>query len=150
MSVTAIVVNFNAGAALQRCVQSLLDSSLRPRVLVVDNASLDDSARNLPALYGAAAGVETLFNPRNHGYAPALNAAARGVDPLDHNHATQELIRRLKSRLEQPTADGFGYRVDLDLRPEGRSGVLANSIKSASTRPPYWNTTSRSRKSKRH
>ncbi len=80
MSVTAIVVNFNAGAALQRCVQSLLDSSLRPRVLVVDNASLDDSARNLPALYGAAAGVETLFNPRNHGYAPALNAAARGVE----------------------------------------------------------------------
>jgi glutamate-ammonia-ligase adenylyltransferase len=52
-------------------------------------------------------------------------------DPLVQNQATAQLIRRLKQQLELPTAEGFGYRVDLDLRPEGRSGVLANSVEAA-------------------
>jgi len=53
------------------------------------------------------------------------------LDPLDYNHAVSGLIRLLKTRLEQPTSEGFGYRVDLDLRPEGRTGVLANSVDAA-------------------
>ena len=55
------------------------------------------------------------------------------LDPLEHNHAIGRLIRHLKTQLEQPTAEGFGYRVDLDLRPEGRTGVLANSVDAALT-----------------
>jgi glutamate-ammonia-ligase adenylyltransferase len=55
----------------------------------------------------------------------------RGCDPLEHNHALVGLIRHLKQQLEAPTAEGFSYRVDLDLRPEGRSGVLANSVEAA-------------------
>ena len=56
---------------------------------------------------------------------------ADDVDPLECNHAAARVIRHLKTQLEQPTAEGFGYRVDLDLRPEGRSGVLANSVDAA-------------------
>jgi glutamate-ammonia-ligase adenylyltransferase len=37
----------------------------------------------------------------------------------------------LKTRLEAPALGGFSYRVDLDLRPEGRSGVIANSSEAA-------------------
>ena len=48
------------------------------------------------------------------------------VDPLEHNHAVARLIRRLKSALELRSEDGFGYRVDLGLRPEADTGVLAN------------------------
>ena len=48
------------------------------------------------------------------------------VDPLEHNHAVARLIRRLKSALEARSEDGFGYRVDLGLRPEADTGVLAN------------------------
>jgi glutamate-ammonia-ligase adenylyltransferase len=48
------------------------------------------------------------------------------VDPLEHNHAVARLIRRLKSALEVRSEDGFGYRVDLGLRPEADTGVLAN------------------------
>jgi glutamate-ammonia-ligase adenylyltransferase len=48
------------------------------------------------------------------------------VDPLEHNHAVARLIRRLKSALEARCEDGFGYRVDLGLRPEADTGVLAN------------------------
>ncbi|HEY8153728.1 MAG TPA: hypothetical protein VII72_06320 [Myxococcota bacterium] len=50
------------------------------------------------------------------------------LDPLEHNHAVARLIRRLKSALEVRNEDGFGYRVDLGLRPEADTGVLANPI----------------------
>jgi glutamate-ammonia-ligase adenylyltransferase len=54
-----------------------------------------------------------------------------GADPLDAQQATARLIQHLKARLEQPADDGFGYRVDLNLRPEGRAGVLANPVDAA-------------------
>ena len=79
MSITAIVVNFNAGEALQRCVQSLLDSTAHVNVVVSDNASTDGSAANLRSLYGAYPGIEILFNPANLGFAAAVNAVARMV-----------------------------------------------------------------------
>jgi glutamate-ammonia-ligase adenylyltransferase len=52
-------------------------------------------------------------------------------DDLERNRAVGRLIQRFKGQLDAPSADGFGYRVDLDLRPEGRTGVLANSIAAA-------------------
>jgi glutamate-ammonia-ligase adenylyltransferase len=48
------------------------------------------------------------------------------ADPLEHNHAVARLIRRMKTALEARGEDGFGYRVDLGLRPEADTGVLAN------------------------
>jgi glutamate-ammonia-ligase adenylyltransferase len=54
-----------------------------------------------------------------------------GVDPLEHNDAVGRLIRHLKGQFEAPSDDGFAYRIDLNLRPEGRSGVLANSVDAA-------------------
>jgi glutamate-ammonia-ligase adenylyltransferase len=44
---------------------------------------------------------------------------------------TAAWVRHFKSGLEEPTVDGFGYRIDLDLRPEGRAGVLANPVDAA-------------------
>ena len=54
-----------------------------------------------------------------------------GADPLDAQQSTSRLIQHMKARLEQPEGDGFGYRVDLNLRPEGRAGVLANPVDTA-------------------
>jgi glutamate-ammonia-ligase adenylyltransferase len=53
------------------------------------------------------------------------------VDALEHNHAVARLIRRLKTALEARSEDGFGYRVDLGLRPEADTGVLANPVEVA-------------------
>jgi glutamate-ammonia-ligase adenylyltransferase len=58
---------------------------------------------------------------------------APGADPLEAKDAAARLIRVLKTRLEEPGDEGFGYRVDLNLRPEGRSGVLANPVDAALT-----------------
>ena len=37
-------------------------------------------------------------------------------------------IRELKKRLEERTGEGFAYRVDLDLRPEGPAGALVRGV----------------------
>lgn len=54
-----------------------------------------------------------------------------GSDPIERAAEMAQLVRLLKSNLERPTEEGFGYRVDLDLRPEGRVGVLANPVDAA-------------------
>ena len=77
MSVTALIINFNAGQSLQPCVQALIDSSVKPQILVLDNASSDDSAVNLKSLYGSFPGLEIVFNPSNMGFAKAVNIAVR-------------------------------------------------------------------------
>ncbi len=79
MSITALVINFNAGTALNECVQSLMASSVRPRIVVVDNASTDRSAENLRQLYGNQPSMEILSNPANLGFARAVNAVAKNV-----------------------------------------------------------------------
>jgi len=77
MSIDTIIVNYNAGKALQQCVNALLASTGHTKVTVVDNASDDGSAENLHNFYGNHQGVEFLFNPGNLGFAPAVNAVAR-------------------------------------------------------------------------
>lgn len=107
MSVTAIVVNYNAGQALQRCVQALLGGSLRPDVLVLDNASTDGSASRLNQVYGNHSGVQILYNPRNLGFAPAVNrmverATAEWILIINPDCVIgQDSLRLLKHALEQ-------------------------------------------------
>ncbi|HEY7375450.1 MAG TPA: bifunctional [glutamate--ammonia ligase]-adenylyl-L-tyrosine phosphorylase/[glutamate--ammonia-ligase] adenylyltransferase [Polyangia bacterium] len=68
-------------------------------------------------------------------YFYSTDAGAAGEASLHHYYA--ELSRRVSAALEQPTADGMVFRVDLRLRPEGRSGPLCNSIAAAET---YYET----------
>ena len=52
MSIETIIVNYNAGETLQKCVQALLDGNEASSVTIVDNASSDHSAENLRDIYG--------------------------------------------------------------------------------------------------
>lgn len=49
-------------------------------------------------------------------------------DPDHYQKQVVDCIRHLSRTLEQHTAEGFLYRVDLKLRPWGRSGPLAMSV----------------------
>jgi N-acetylglucosaminyl-diphospho-decaprenol L-rhamnosyltransferase len=74
-----IIVNWNAGDQLRRCVDSIAPCArtgfeLR-RVVVVDNASTDRSAEGLD---GRALHVHVIRNPRNRGFAAACNQGAAG------------------------------------------------------------------------
>lgn len=72
-----IIVNFNAGEWLERCVASVCAQTLLPfEVILVDNASSDGSAKNIgdkfPSVYVIAAS-------QNMGFSAANNLAVRTV-----------------------------------------------------------------------
>jgi hypothetical protein len=72
-TVSVVVVNWNAGGALARCLASLEPVvATGGEVVVVDNASADDSMR---ACAGRA-GMRTLALPVNVGFARGANAGA--------------------------------------------------------------------------
>ena len=72
--VDVVIVTFGGGADLPACVAALQrQGSIVNRVLVIDNASPDDTA----ARAGALAGVEVIANEENLGYAAAMNQAYR-------------------------------------------------------------------------
>ncbi len=79
MSVTTIIVNFNAGELLQQSVGALRNSTAHTTIIIVDNASSDGSAQKLRHLYGDTQNIEFLFNPSNLGFAAAANAVAARV-----------------------------------------------------------------------
>ncbi len=71
-----IIVNYDSGERLRRCLLSVLAQQPPPkRVLVVDNASTDGSATSLPE------GVELVQRTGNGGFAAAL------LDGLAASHA---------------------------------------------------------------
>lgn len=50
------------------------------------------------------------------------------LGPHDFHQIVVEISRRMGSLLSEVTKDGFCLRVDYDLRPEGKTGALANSL----------------------
>jgi N-acetylglucosaminyl-diphospho-decaprenol L-rhamnosyltransferase len=66
----AVVVNYNAGEALQACIASVLAQDPSPELVVVDNSSTDGSVE---ALGRSCPGVRVLRSGGNLGYARAAN-----------------------------------------------------------------------------
>jgi len=91
----------------------------------------DEAAVEVPALFalGKLGGRELNFSSDVD--LLFLYHPPSGVDPFEHHDAVGRLIRHFKRELEAQSQDGFAYRVDLNLRPEGRSGVLANPVDAA-------------------
>ena len=74
--VTALIVNYNSGAWLERCIRTLRGRHGRfPLIEVVDNDSSDHSASGLPDLEG----LRVRHAPRNLGFARGVNTAARAA-----------------------------------------------------------------------
>lgn len=83
-SVDVVVVNWNTGPCLGNCLRSIVRtdrSRLRvARIVVVDNASTDDSLRGLSA---GGIPLDIVRNATNRGFAVACNqGAARGTSEL--------------------------------------------------------------------
>jgi len=80
MTVSTIIVNFNAGEVLQQCIEALLKSTVQTQITVVDNASSDKSAENALKLFKNHEAIRFQFNPVNLGFAPAVNSVARRAE----------------------------------------------------------------------
>ncbi len=77
LTIDVVVVNFNGGDYLTRCVQSVLASEHPVNLIVVDNCSSDGSAQQIEA---ESIGIHTLrvvHNEVNVGFSRAVNQAAK-------------------------------------------------------------------------
>ncbi|HVO76660.1 MAG TPA: glycosyltransferase family 2 protein [Candidatus Bathyarchaeia archaeon] len=110
-----VVVNWNAGAQLRRCLDSLAETGRvgfeLARVVVVDNDSRDGSAEGLeyPGMP-----LAVVRNPRNEGFAVACNRGASGsrADYIMFLNPDTELfpdsIARPVAFMERPESRGIG------------------------------------------
>lgn len=73
--IAVIIVNFNAGEHIRTCIESVIAdlAVVSSTVVVVDNASTDDSDR----LVKHMPGVSLIRNDTNRGFGAAVNQAAR-------------------------------------------------------------------------
>lgn len=79
-AVEIIVVNYNSGDALVRCVGSVLAQELPVNITVIDNASADLSVALLRETVGSLENLAILQSDENLGFAKAVNEAARSLD----------------------------------------------------------------------
>lgn len=77
--ITIIIVNWNAGDLLAACIESILrfHSDLVDGVVIVDNASSDESLRRVEALDMESVPLTILRNSCNRGFAASCNQGAR-------------------------------------------------------------------------
>lgn len=115
-----IIVNYNAGAHLRRCLAALANQHLVPRtVVLVDNASTDGSLNGLEQDYP---GLIVVRSPRNLGFAAANNL---GVQAAAHSTwiatlnpdafpAPEWLEQLMRATREHPETDMFACCLLLD------------------------------------
>jgi GT2 family glycosyltransferase len=78
--IETVIINYNAGGALARCVSAVFAQSIATRVTVVDNASTDDSLDLLRTATSDSQDLEILVNEANLGFAKAVNAAVSRLE----------------------------------------------------------------------
>jgi GT2 family glycosyltransferase len=122
MSATVIIVNYNAGPLLARCIGCLAQQTVKPaRVIVIDNGSTDGSLEGLPALEGLQ--VERMN--ANLGFAAGNNRAiamcgTEFVALLNPDAFAQPdwLEQLLAAAAAHPEAAAFGSLQLADADPE--------------------------------
>ncbi len=72
-AVDVVIINYNAGEALTRCVRSVLSQETPVRITVSDNASTDGSVETLERALGDVDDLSIERNERNLGFARAVN-----------------------------------------------------------------------------
>ncbi len=71
--ISVIIVNYNAGALLRACVDSILSCPVAVEIIVVDNASQDASLGSIQGMPN----VQVIRNPVNVGFASGCNTGLR-------------------------------------------------------------------------
>ena len=129
MTVAVLIVNWNGGDLLRRCLESL-EKQRRPadQIVVVDNASTDDS---LARAAGSLTRVSLVRLKENVGFARANNIAAREAKDVDalallnpDAFADPGWLEALVAAAErEPTAAMFASQMLLASSPERLDGA---------------------------
>jgi len=122
-----VIVTYRSGEVIDTCLRHLLASDVKAEIVVVDNASADDSAE----VAARHEGVSVIRNPDNRGFAAAVvqGVAATGGDPIVLLNPDTEVepgcLRRLVEALEDPQVAIAGCKV---LDTDGRTIQHAGGI----------------------
>ncbi|MGV6826866.1 MAG: glycosyltransferase family 2 protein [bacterium] len=121
--ISIVIVNFNGGELVLKCVQHALGSTAEIQLIIVDNASSDGSHQQLQSQYGDNSSVEFISNSQNLGFAVAVNQGlARAKAPFllllnpDCLLDADTLSRMLGVLASYPDAGMAGCRI---LNPDG-------------------------------
>jgi GT2 family glycosyltransferase len=128
---SVIIVNYNSGAFLCDCVQSALSQA--DEVLVVDNASKDDSLKRLTSCFANESKLKIIHNDTNQGFAAACNVGIRQAkgnrflflnpDCRLEPGAAPEMLRALEASDAAGMAGGLLTNPDGSEQPGGRRTV---------------------------
>lgn len=121
--VSIIIVNFNSGDYLPKCLSSIEAQTLYPEieVILVDNASSDQSMAHLAAFPR----VRVVRNPVNRGFAGGQNdglsiARGRFLMPLNFDIELEpHFVERMVAALEQNRAAGSVCGKLMQISPDG-------------------------------
>ncbi|MEJ2733598.1 MAG: glycosyltransferase family 2 protein [Anaerolineae bacterium] len=118
---TIVIVSWNVGELLRRCLQSILATELDVEVVVVDNASIDGSPEMVRAAFPQ---VRLIANDENRGFTAANNqglAVSQGRCLLLLNPDTEVVADALATMVRyleaHPAVGALGPRL---LFPDGR------------------------------
>jgi GT2 family glycosyltransferase len=137
MKISVVVVSWNAKAFLLKCIQSIIRQSVPdpPEIIVVDNASTDESAQAVNDNYP---GVTVIRNDGNYGFAKANNIGIRASggtylflinsDVVVSEGCFQQCVRYMD---EHPDIGMLGPRI---------VGSDGNVQRSCMGYPSLWNT----------
>jgi glutamate-ammonia-ligase adenylyltransferase len=64
-------------------------------------------------------------------YVYGSDGTTEGPSPVTHFAYYAKLAEHVTEAISRPTEDGFVFRVDLNLRPDGHSGPIVNSVRAA-------------------
>ncbi|KTD30754.1 glycosyl transferase [Legionella moravica] len=73
-SVTVVIVNYNAGEMLVRCIEQILAGTIQPQIIISDNASTDCSLELVEQRYSKCTHLLIHKNHKNSGFSAANNA----------------------------------------------------------------------------
>ena len=125
--VGAVVVNYNAGEVLGRCLASLRRNGIAD-IVVVDNGSTDGSTEVLQSFEGSC---RLISSPRNGGYGAGANLGARSIacdlvficnpDLVAEPDAIGRLVESLDARRDAAVAGPMLLETDGSVYPSGRT-----------------------------
>lgn len=130
-SVSIVIVNYNAGPILTGCVAQVMNQA--GEVIVVDNASSDNSLDDLESVFSNDARLKVVRNNLNLGFAAACNIGARmangryflflNPDSLLHSHTVDKLVANLANNPDVGITGGLLLYPDGTEQGGGRRAV---------------------------
>jgi len=129
-SIRVIIVNYNAGEIITRCVQSVLAVEETLEITIYDNASSDGSMSLVTSFFSHIENVEIIQGSENIGFSRAINAAAKSGNEeylLFLNPDCELLpgaLEHLKQELEKDSAAALAGPLMVDSLGVAQKGTL--------------------------